>query len=153
MLKNPSHLVGLDAIMSVYPDALVVQTHRDPRVAVASACSLSAEATRGWSTVFEGEVIGRTQLDMLSGAWRRFSDERAKYDPAQFVDVEYDDFVADPVGTVRGIYTSFDLPWTEEVSERVCAIDAESRQGGRRPSHRYSLADYGLTEDGVLARF
>ncbi len=153
VLKNPSHLVGLDAIMSVYPDALIVQTHRDPRVAIASACSLSAEATRGWSTVFQGSVIGRTQLDMLSGAWARFAEERATYDQAQFVDVEYDDFVADPVETVRGIYGAFDLPWTAGVEERVEAIDAESRQGGRRPSHRYSLDDYGLTEDEVLARF
>jgi hypothetical protein len=153
VLKNPSHLVGLDAIMSVYPDALVVQTHRDPRVAIASACSLSAEATRGWSTVFQGEVVGRTQLDMLSGAWTRFAEERARYDPAQFVDVEYDDFVADPVGTVRRIYRAFDLPWTDEVASRVGGIDEESRQGPRRPSHHYSLADYGLTEDEVFSRF
>jgi hypothetical protein len=153
VLKNPSHLVGLDAIMRIYPDALVVQTHRDPRVAIASACSLSAEATRGWSTVFQGAVIGRTQLDMLSGAWARFRAERAAYDPAQFVDVEYDGFVADPVGTVRGIYDAFDLPWTPEVASRVAAIDDESRQGPRRPAHRYSLDDYGLTEDEVLSRF
>lgn len=153
VLKNPSHLVGLDAIMAVYPDALVVQTHRDPRVAIASACSLSAEATRGWSTVFEGEVIGRTQLDMLAGASARFAEERAKYDPAQFVDVHYDEFVGDPRGTVRRIYDTFDLPWTEDVADRVNEIDAESRRGARRPSHRYSLADYGLTEDDVLARF
>ncbi len=153
VLKNPSHLVALDAIMAVYPDALVVQTHRDPRVAVASACSLSAEATRGWSTVFEGSVIGRTQLDLLSDAVGRFSAARAGYDPAQFVDVEYDAFVADPVGTVRGIYEAFGLAWTADVEERVRALDTESRQGGRRPSHRYDLADYGLREADVLARF
>ena len=153
VLKNPSHLVGLDAIMRVYPDALVVQTHRDPRVAVASACSLAAEATRGWSTVFEGAVIGRTQLDLWSSAEARFAEQRAGYDPAQFVDVSYDDFVADPAGTVRSVYAAFDLPWTREVAERVDVLDGESRQGPRRPSHRYSLADYGLTGADVLARF
>ncbi len=153
VLKNPSHLVALDAIMAVYPDALVVQTHRDPRVAIASACSLSAEATRGWSTVFEGEVIGRTQLDMLSRAVADFASARERYDAAQFIDVEYDGFVADPVGTVRGIYEAFGLPWTAEVAERVDVLHAESRTGGRRPTHRYDLADYGLTEADVLARF
>jgi hypothetical protein len=153
VLKNPSHLVALDAIMAVYPDALVVQTHRDPRVAIASACSLSAEATRGWSTVFEGEVIGRTQLDMLSRAVADFASARERYDAAQFVDVEYDGFVADPVGTVRGIYEAFGLPWTAEVAERVDVLHAESRTGGRRPAHRYDLADYGLAEADVLARF
>ena len=153
VLKNPSHLVALDGLMNVYPDALVVQTHRDPRIAIASACSLSAEATRGWSTVFEGEVIGRTQLDMLSRAVRTFAEARSRYPAAQFVDVEYDDFVADPVGTTRGIYEAFDLPWTAEVAEQVDVLDRESRTGGRRPRHTYSLEDYGLTEADVLAAF
>jgi hypothetical protein len=153
VLKNPSHLVGLDAIMAVYPDALVVQTHRDPVVAIASACSLSAEATRGWSTTFVGETIGRTQLDMLSKAVARFERERAAYDPAQFVDVDYREFVDDPVGTTRSIYDRFGLEWTPEVDAAVTALDTESRQGGRRPRHRYDLADYGLTEEQVRAAF
>jgi hypothetical protein len=153
VLKNPSHLVALDALLAVYPDALVVRTHRDPVTSVASACSLSAEATAGWSTTFVGETIGRTQLDMLARSHRRFEEVRARHDPAQFVDVEYDDFVADPVGTTRGIYDAFDLGWTPEVADVVTRIDAESRQGGRRPRHAYSLADHGLDEATVRARF
>jgi len=151
VLKNPSHLAGLAAIMRVYPDALIVQTHRDPVVAIASACSLSAEATAGWSSKFVGDVIGRTQLDMLAACVERFARERAAYPEEQFLDVQYDDFVADPVGTTRGIYDSFDLDWSHEVDAAVTAIDRESRQGGRRPSHTYDLADYGLTEAEVRA--
>jgi hypothetical protein len=153
VLKNPSHLVGLDAIMAVYPDALVVQTHRDPVVAIASACSLSAEATRGWSDTFVGATIGRTQLDMLATAVERFDRERAAYPKEQFVDVDYAGFVQDPVGTTRGIYDAFGIGWTPEVDAAVRAIDAESRSGGRRPAHHYDLADYGLTEDEVRSRF
>jgi hypothetical protein len=153
VLKNPSHLVALDALMAVYPDALVVQTHRDPAVAVASACSLSAEATRGWSTVFEGAVIGRTQLELLSRSVATFAEARSRYPAGQFVDVQYDDFVADPVRTTHGIYQAFGLDWTPSVAAAVEQLDAESRQGGRRPSHRYDLADYGLTEAEVRAAF
>jgi hypothetical protein len=153
VLKNPSHLVGLDAIMKVYPDALIVQTHRDPIVAIASACSLSAEATTGWSTTFVGDTIGRTQLDMLSKAMARFERERAAYDPAQFIDVDYREFVSDPVATTKDIYQTFALEWTPEVDAAVSALDVESRQGGRKPRHTYDLADYGLTEDEVRAAF
>jgi len=153
VLKNPSHLVGLDAIMSVYPDALIVQTHREPLVAIASACSLSAEATKGWSTTFVGDRIGRTQLDMLSKAVARFERERAKYPDDQFIDLDYRQFVADPVGTTKDIYATFGLEWTAGVDEAVTQLDNESRQGGRRPSHKYDLADYGLTEDEVRAGF
>ena len=153
VLKNPSHLAALDALMAVYPDALVVCTHRDPVTSVASACSLSAEATAGHSTTFVGETIGRTQLELLSRSWRSFTAARSRYDEAQFVDVDYQAFVADPVGTARGIYGAFGLDWTPETAAAVEAIDAGSRRGGRRPAHRYDLGDYGLTADEVRAAF
>lgn len=153
VLKNPSHLVALDAIMAVYPDALIVRMHRDPVVSIASACSLSAEATAGWSTTFTGSTIGRTQLDLLSRSHAAFESARTAHDAAQFVDVDYDDFVSDPVGTTRGIYAAFGLDWSEQVASAVAAIDSASRQGGRAPSHSYSLADYGLSEAQVRAAF
>lgn len=153
VLKNPSHLVALDAIMANYPDALVAQTHRDPVTSVASSCSLSSEATAGWSTTFIGETIGRAQLDLLSRSARVFAEARTAYDPAQFVDVDYRAFVADPVGTTRAVYDAFALEWTPETDAAVSAIDAESRQGDRRPSHHYDLADYGLTDDQVRSAF
>jgi len=153
VLKNPSHLAALDALMAVYPDALIVYTSRDPVTSIASACSLSAETTVGHSTTFVGETIGRTQLEMLSRSYRRFWEAREKYDAAQFVDVDYRAFVDDPVGTVRGIYEAFDIEWIPEAEAAVRAIDEESRRGGRRPSHRYDLADYGLTEAQVRAAF
>src|SRR5690349_23341347 len=72
VLKNPSHLFALDALLAVYPDALVVQTHRSPRAVVASVCSLNAQASQGWSDVFQGPVVGRTQLELWARGADRF---------------------------------------------------------------------------------
>ncbi|UMG94582.1 sulfotransferase [Nocardioides sp. TF02-7] len=153
VLKNPSHLVALDALMKVYPDALVVVTHRDPVTSFASACSLSAEATAGTSTTFVRDGIGRTQLDLLSRSWHRFHDARPAYDPGQFVDVDYRAFVADPVGTVAKVYDAFGIPWSDAARAAVERIDRESRTGRARPAHRYDLADYGLDEAQVREAF
>ena len=153
VLKNPSHMASLDALLAVYPDALVVHTHRDPVVAVASACSLSAEATRDWSTVFTGEVIGADQLEQLALQLEHTAAVREKADPAQFFDVAYDDFVKDPVGVVERIYGSFGLPYDDAVRAAVQEAYDASRSGAARPSHRYDLADYGLTEEQVRERF
>jgi hypothetical protein len=153
VLKNPSHLIALDALMTVYPDALVVMTQRDPVTSVASACSLSAEATEGHSTVFVGETIGRDQLDLLTREWEAFWTARPKYDQSQFFDVDYREFVSDPVGTVGKIYAAFGIEWSDEARAAVQALDDESRKGPRRPSHKYDLADYGLTEDEVRKAF
>ncbi|WP_199431284.1 sulfotransferase family protein [Qaidamihabitans albus] len=153
VLKNPSHLFALDALLEVYPDALVVQTHRSPRTAIASVCSLNAQASAGWSETFRGEVIGRNQLDLWARGLDRFVTERARHDPARFCDVEYDDFVADPIGTAESIYAHFGLPLTDGARASMRALHAESTAGARKPAHRYTLADFGLTEEEVDARF
>jgi hypothetical protein len=81
VLKNPSHLFALDALLAVYPDALVIQTHRAPRVAIASVCSLAAQASDGWSTTFRGPVIGRDQLSLWASGLERFTAERGPARP------------------------------------------------------------------------
>jgi hypothetical protein len=153
VLKNPSHMSALDALMTVYPDALVVYTHRDPVTCIASSCSLTAETTVGHSTTFVGDVIGQTQLDLWSRAYHAFHEARPRYDESQFVDVAFSDLVKDPLGVTRGIYERFDLDWTPAVQTAIEQIDRESKEGAARPSHSYRLEDYGLTEDEVRARF
>ena len=153
VLKNPSHMTALDALMSVYPDARIVYTHRDPAVCVASSCSLSAATTAGHSETFTGAAIGRTQLDLWSHAFHAFHDARGRYDDAQFADVAFDDLRADPVGVTRRLYEQWDLDWTPDVEAGVVELDRESRSGPAAPRHTYDLGDYGLTEDRVRAAF
>ncbi len=153
VLKNPSHLSALDAIMAVYPDALIVQTHRDPVVSIASSCSLSQETAKTWSTVFHGSVIGETQLDLWSSSARGFKEARTKYDPSQFIDIEYKDFVGNPHGTVEAIYDAFNLELTTEHVAGIMELDQESKHGKTQAKHTYSLADYGLTDDEVRSAF
>jgi hypothetical protein len=153
VLKNPSHLFALDALLRVYPDALVVQTHREPRTAIASVCSLSAEAGRGWSTVFQGDLLGRDQLELWARGLEEFVAARARHPAAQFYDVAYETFVTDPVGTAESVYDRFGLPLSETARSAMRALHARSSTGAQRPSHRYALADFGLTPEQVDARF
>jgi hypothetical protein len=153
VLKNPSHLFALDALLAVYPDALVIQTHRSPRTAIASACSLAAHASAGWSSLFDGAVIGRSQLDLWARGLSLFTAERARHNPAQFCDVHYDDLVADPVGTVETIYQYFGLPLTGAAADAIRSLAAASTRAGGESGHRYALADFGLTAEEVDERF
>ncbi|GGQ72778.1 sulfotransferase family protein [Couchioplanes azureus] len=145
VLKNPSHLFALDALLGAYPDAVVIQTHRAPRTAIASVCSLNARAARGWSERFAGATLGRGQLALWSRGVRRFLADRARHAPEHFVDVGYDHFVADPLGTVAAIYDRLGLPLTPQGRSAMEALHARSRSGPARPAHRYELADFGLT--------
>ena len=153
VLKNPSHLFALDALLAVYPDALVIQTHRAPRVAIASVCHLAAQASDGWSATFCGPVIGRDQLSLWASGLQRFMAERARHDPARFYDVAYDDFVADPVGTVAAAYGYFGLPLSGAAATAMQSLIRADAEGSRGQGHRYTLADFGLTGAEVDERF
>jgi hypothetical protein len=153
VLKNPSHLFALDALLAVYPDALVIQTHRAPRTAIASVCSLAAQASAGWSTTFCGEVIGADQLELWARGLERFTAIRATSDPAQFCDVDYDDFVADPMGTAESVYARFGLELTGAAADAMRDLHARSAAGRAAGGHRYALADFGLTGQQVDERF
>jgi len=149
VLKNPSHLFALDALLAVYPDAVVIQTHRAPRTVIASVCSLNAHASEGWSELFRGEVLGRAQLEVWSRGLRRFAIERERHDSAHFIDVDYDDFVADPIGMVESVYERIGSTLTAEARAAMTSLQAEPRG----PAHRYDLADFGLTPADVDAAF
>jgi Sulfotransferase family len=156
VLKNPSHLFAIDELLVVYPDALVIQTHRRPRVAIASACSLSAHATAGWSERFVGSVIGAEQLELWARGLEEFMDARARYDQARFCDVWYEDFVADPLGTIESVYEYFGMELSGQAADAMRSTHEESQQAGPvRPGsgHRYSLSSFGLTPEQVDDRF
>ena len=152
VLKNPSHLFALDALLAVYPDAMVIQTHRAPRTAVASVCSLAAQASAEWSTTFRGKVIGRDQLETWAYGLDRFTEARAGHDPAQFYDIEYDDFVANPLGTVAAVYRHFGLALSGRAADAMRELCGQS-PGTAGRGHRYVLSDFGLTAEQVDERF
>ncbi|WP_343599086.1 sulfotransferase [Mycobacterium sp.] len=153
VLKNPSHLFALDALMATYPDALVVQTHRPVETIMASMCSLAQHTAQGWSTTFAGAQLGDDAMDTWSRGLQRFNSARATYDPAQFYDVDYSDLVADPLGMVADIYRHFGLTLTDAASRAIKRSHAESQTGPRAPRHTYALSDYGLTVEVIKERF
>lgn len=158
VLKNPSHLFTLDALLEVYPDAVVVQTHRDPRKSMASMCSLAHRTAADWSTRFTPEYIGESQLEMWARGVELFDAVRARHeaDPASratFVDVEHRELLVDPAGVVERVYAAAGTSLSDDVRAAVEAENARSLSGDRAPAHRYTLADYGLSEDRIAERF
>ena len=158
VLKNPSHLFALDALLEVYPDAVVVQTHRDPRRSMASMFSLAHRTAADWSTEFTPEYIGASQLDLWARGVAGFDAARARHEAdlrsrATFVDVDHSELVRDPAGVVERVYAAAGTELAGDVRAAVVAENERSLSGDRAPAHRYTLADYGLSEEQVAERF
>lgn len=153
VLKNPSHLFALDALLATYPDALVIQCHRPAQTIMASMCSLAQHTTAGWSNTFTGATIGADALETWSRGLERFDAVRKTANPAQFYDVDHGDLTRDPMGAVANIYAHFGIELTDSARTAIARTDSDSKTGPRAAKHSYSLADYGLSEEQVAGRF
>jgi hypothetical protein len=152
VLKTPSHAYGLGALLRLFPDACVVQTHRDLAHVLPSTCSLRA-TTRGIHAddVDPRRIAAESAVDLRA----RFLDPalRAREaHPGRVHDVTYRELVGDPVGTARAIYARFGLPWEAEVEGRMQAWLAANPQG-KHGRHRYSLEQFGLDRAAVAGLF
>lgn len=150
LLKSPAHLWALDVLIDMFPDACIIQTHRDPAQIIGSYCSMVAMLMRGREGVDPRE-LGPAVLEFLARSVERGMAARDKLGPARFVDVSYRQFVKDPTGTVERVYAAFQL----DLAPRT--IDAMRKHIGDHPqnkhgTHTYTLADYGLTAEVVTER-
>ena len=66
--------------------------------------------------------------------------------------MSYDDLIRDPPGTVESVYGYFGLPLSGAAADAIRQLAAGS-EGQGRPSHRYTLEEFGLTKETVAERF
>jgi len=154
-LKWPCHLLALDAIAEVHPEARFVVTHRDPVQALASNCSLTKMLREGTSPHADPHHIGRDMLELVRQHVDRlvaFDIEQEKLGSSRLVHVDYYRLVDAPDAVMPEVFEAVDLEWTGEVDERVRAW-REANPKGKRGTHEYRLDDYGLTRAAVAEAF
>lgn len=152
VLKSPYHLLSLDALLEVFPDACIVQLHRDPKKVIPSWCSLVREVQQVSSLNLNEQRIGQTWVDVWSEGMAHALHVREGANRAQFYDIYYDNLVRDPVGEVARLYRYFDFPWNADTEQSMCDWLALDRKK-RKHVHDYSLEQYGLTPQSVDERF
>jgi hypothetical protein len=147
--KSPAHLFFLDALLGAFPDASVVQTHRDPLESIPSLCSLIAIVRSFLTDDVDPRAIGEASLGWYLEAYRSSEASRAAAG-ARLLDVSYRALMADPVAAVRSIYATFGYPFTPAFEERMRAWLAANPQH-KHGVHRYSLEQFGLDRSRVEA--
>lgn len=150
--KDPCHLWHLPALFEAWPDATVIQLHRHPFEALPSLASLCHALHSVDQPGLDPHTVGRYALELAGSGLAAMRLARETLDAGRIIDVRYRDFVADPLGTVRGLVTRLDSAWHPGVAHRVEDWLAAHPKDARG-RHRYSLERFGLAEDEVRERF
>ena len=152
ILKAPTHMSAMPALLSVYPDALFVQTHRTPLDAMASVSSLMTILRKVFSDAVDPVTVCREAIDYWSDAIEKFLPERDRLADNRICDIKYDEIRCDPISAVRRIYEYFDWSLSREAEQRMRSLVA-SQAKRSSAKHRYDLAQFGFSAAEVLHAF
>ena len=141
VLKSPGHLWALDALAAVYPDARIVQTHRDPLKVIASLTSLVTVLRSLASDEIDPYEIAQDWTARLARGLECAMRVRASgvLPASQTFDVHFRDLMADPIAMVARIYAHFDMTLSAEAERRMRRFLAEN-PSDKHGAHTYTLA-------------
>ena len=153
VLKTPAHLGYLPQLFATFPDAVVVHMHRDPVDTVTSGASLNAALWRMHSDSVDPERVGRQWIERM-----RFTNQRAlefRESGAQehrFFDLGFGDAVTDPIACAEKLYDALQLE-LPETARRAMQDWLQRDAARRRPAHRYTPEDFGLSAAEIRSDF
>lgn len=142
VLKAPQHLEQLKPLLAVFPDAILVQTHRDPVPAIISLASLTTYGGRRYYDHPNPHAVGRDVAEIVERLLRKGVEDRPPADP-RFVDIQFPDLIADPLGCVRRIYAAAGDVLSPAAEAAMQAWIDDNRQG-KHGGHDYAAEDFGL---------
>ena len=152
VLKTPHHLEYLDVVLGTFRDLTVIQTHRDPVVAVVSFCSMVALGRGVFSDRVDPIEVARHWLPKIRRMIERAGRARDGARGERFVDVLYSDLVRDPTVQLERIYRHAGIPFAGAAVEAALATTTRNVQH-RFGRHVYDPADFGLDDAGIRDRF
>lgn len=155
LLKNPGHIDNLDLLLAIFPDARIIQMHRDPAKAIPSLVSLlmaGHDAMETGRREQRGQIMIRRETAKWARALVRADQVRSRH-PDQVLDVIQRDLHRDPLRVIERIYAfiGMDLPDPVAAAMRVHAQGGQD--GAAHGEHRYAIADYGIRTEAVRAAF
>ncbi len=151
-LKCPSHVLWLDALDTVFPDARFVMTHRDPTDVILSVADLYADIIGSFSDEINRPYIGRLNVEHWSLGMQRALRFRADGAKNRFYDIDFRAMQADPIGEVKGLYAWLDVPVGAGFEARMQSWWAQAA-AEREPSSHADPIDFGIDLDEVRPRF
>jgi hypothetical protein len=152
ILKAPTHMFAMPALLSVYPDALFVQTHRTPVDSMASVSSLVTILRSAFSDAVDSFTVSREAIQYWSETMKKFLRERDRLANNRICDIQYDEIRREPIRAVRRIYEYFDWSLSHEAERRMRLLVAKQAKR-ESANHRYDLSQFGSSAEEVLTVF
>lgn len=153
VLKCPQHLEWLPQLAAAFPDATIAVTHRDPVSVIRSTITMLAYGDRTRRFDVDLDELAEYWIDRIQKLLAACVRDRDKLPAERSVDILFHEFMADDIGTVRGIYAKAGLEMSDQAATEL-AQHMDHNPRGKFGRVIYDLkADFGLDPADVRKRF
>jgi hypothetical protein len=152
LLKSPQHLEQVRVLDRVFPDSIVVFTHRDPAPVALSMIAMITYSARMHRSPVPVAQIASSWIDRLDQMLTALVRDRDAIGPQRSIDVRFDDFMADELGAAERVYALAGEPFTDEASKAIGDYLADHRRG-RLGNVETTFDMFGLDERVLRERF
>ena len=153
ILKCPQHLEQLGPLMDTFPDATVVMTHRDPVSVVQSAATMVGYGARMNFHELDLDAVCDYWIDRVSRLLDAGTRDLALIPDERRVDVYFDQFMANDIGTVEHIYNRAGLEMTEQARGEIREYMSSHKRGSGGQVVYDLRADFGREPAELRTRF
>jgi hypothetical protein len=149
LLEKVALIAGrLQSILETLPDMRLVHMVRHPYQSIPSLISMFAIP---WKTMAPNAVqqddAYQSLAEVIFAYYRYLLEIKKKLPAKQYLEIYYDDLVADPKQAVERIYSHFGLPMGDE--HRLFLEEESQKARSYKSKHHYSLEQFGLSKQQV----
>ena len=152
LLKAPQHLHTLEILLSVFPLAQVILTHREPAQTIPSMASMAHTLWQIYSDQPDPRSAGKQWNSRMARGIHHTMQVREQEDAQRFLDIHFADTVAQPMEVLEKVYQFAGLPFTEKArADAQQWLNSNGRE--KRAGHDYTLETFGLSEQQMQADY
>jgi hypothetical protein len=151
-LKTPAHMLSIDALNAVYPDARFVMTHRDVGKVLPSVCALYSTLSTILTERPDPIAIGAHNTYVWRTALERLIDFRDRGNEQRFHDLSFEEVQRDPIAQVTHLYAELGDDFTDDARSRMQDWWAESSRDRSGPGS-YAPEAFGLDPATIAEQF
>ncbi len=151
-LKTPAHMLSIDALNTVYPEARFVMTHRDVGKVLPSVCALYSSLISVLTERLDALALGTHSREVWSTALARLIDFRDRGNEGRFHDLSFEAVQHDPIGEVATLYEALGDEFSAEARRQMQRWWADNSRDRAGPASHPSDA-FGLDPRSVGQQF
>ena len=152
IFKYPAYQSYEPLLRELFPDAVLVATHRDPVSTLTSTASLFSSFHEAYSDADRDLILGPMMLEGQAARLQLFMEARRDHPHLNVLDIGYAELLGSTENVVGKIYAHAGMALSDRALQAMRDWEQENALH-KHGAHKYTLEQFGLTREMAQAKY